>query len=174
MSRDFLIATFSDPGSLLGAVHALRLERFRIHDVYAPYPIHGLDQAMGLRRSRLPWVALLVGVAAGLAAVLFQFYAAVFDWPLDVGGKPENSSLAFVPITFEVTVLLGGLAIVAALFLRARLYPGKEERLAAPGVTNDAFAIALRRRDSTFDAARASEVLRECGARQIEERQADL
>ncbi len=169
MPRDLLVATFSEPERLLDAVRALRLEQFRIHDVYAPYPIHGLDAAMGLRRTRLPWVTLVVGAAAALGAALFQFYAAVWDWRLNVGGKPDNSSLAFVPITFESMVLLGALATVAALFLRARLYPGRREQLAAPGVTNDAFALALRKRDD-LDAPRARRILEELGAVDIAER----
>ena len=95
---------------------------------------------MGIRRSRLPFVTLLAGLAGLCFALLFQYYTAVFDWPLDVGGKPENSTLAFVPICFELTVLFGGLATVAAFLLRARLFPGKREQLPVLGVTNDVFA----------------------------------
>jgi Alternative complex III, ActD subunit len=173
MPRSFLVATFSDAETLLHAVHAVRQEDFRIYDVYAPYPIHGLDAAMGVRRSRLPWVTFVVGCAALATALLFQFYTTVLDWPLNVGGKPDNSSLAFVPICFEITVLLSGLATVAALFLRAKLYPGKKELLFAEGVTNDTFALVLRRRDASFDRDRAWRILEENGADRIREREAE-
>jgi hypothetical protein len=116
----------------------------------------------------------VIGSCALLFAVCFQFYATVLDWPLNVGGKPDNSALAFVPITFELTVLLGGLSTVAALLVRAKLFPGKREELIADGVTNDRFVLALRKRDAHFDKALACALLEECGAFEIEEKEADL
>jgi vacuolar-type H+-ATPase subunit I/STV1 len=174
MSSKFLVATYSDAETLLHGVRSATEENFRVYDVYAPYPIHGLDHAMGLRRSRLPWVTFLVGILALTFALTFQFYTTVLDWPLNVGGKPDNSTLAFVPICFELTVLLSGLATVAALLLRARLYPGKKELLFAEGVTDDTFALVLRRRETGFDLHRALRVLQESGADRIREREVDL
>src|SRR6266850_2781500 len=164
MPKNFLVATFSNADRLIHAVRAVREENFRVYDVYAPYPIHNLDEAMGIRRSKLPWVTLLLGGTGLLSALLLQFYTNVMDWPLNVGGKPANSTLAFIPITFELTVLIGGLATVAALFIRARLYPGKRECLIAEGVTNNTFALVLRRRDASFDTARAHRLLEQSGA----------
>lgn len=169
--RGFLIATFADAGDLLAAVPALRAQRLPIYDVYAPYPVHGLDEAMGLRRSRLPLVTLAAGLCGLTFALLFQFYTNVFDWPLDVGGKPDNSTLAFVPVCFELTVLLGGLATVGALLLRARLYPGKAVRLAAPGVTDDRFALALRAPADAALRQRLRTLLWQHRAQQIDERE---
>ena len=154
-------------------MHAVTQDDFRIYDVYAPYPVHGLDAAMGVRRSRLPWVTFVVGCCALVLALTFQFYTTVLDWPLNVGGKPDNSTLAFVPICFELTVLLSGLATVAALFLRAQLYPGKKEMLFAEGITNDTFALVLRRREPNFDTHRAWKLLEESGADRIREREAE-
>jgi hypothetical protein len=98
----------------------------------------------------------------------------VLDWPLDVGGKPDNSALAFVPVSFELTVLLGGLSTAGAFFLRARLFPGKRERLPARRVTDDRFALVLRRPESAFDIERAREVLEAFGAESIEVREEPL
>jgi hypothetical protein len=123
-----------------------------------------------VRHSRLPWVTFVVGCLALALAVVFQFYTTVLDWPLNVGGKPDNSTLAFVPICFELTVLLSGLATVAALFLRAQLYPGKKELLFAEGVTNDKFALVIRQRDAGFDVHRAMRLLQESGAERITEK----
>ena len=173
MPKSFLVATFSDADTLLHAVRAVTQDNYRIYDVYAPYPIHGLDAAMGVRRSRLPWVTFVVGCCALMLALTFQFYTTVLDWPLNVGGKPDNSTLAFVPICFELTVLLSGLATVAALFLRAQLFPGKKEMLFAEGVTNDTFALVLRRREPNFDTHRAWKLLEESGAEGIREREAE-
>src|SRR6267154_5530138 len=126
MPKNLIVATFASSETLMRAVRAVTKENFRIYDVYAPYPVHGLDAAMGIRHSRLPWVTFIVGLCGLTLALTFQFYTSVLDWPLNVGGKPDNSTLAFIPISFELTVLFGGLATVGAFFLRAKLYPGKK------------------------------------------------
>ena len=99
----------------------MRKENFRLHDIYAPYPIHGLDRAMSIRRTRLPYVTMAMGLHGLSFAMSFQFYTNVLDWRVNVGGKPDNSTLAFVPISFELTVLFGALATIAAFFIRASL-----------------------------------------------------
>lgn len=162
-----LVATFRDPETLLRAVMPLRLEGLRIYDVYSPHPIHGLDRAMGIRRTRLPLATLACGLLGLSFAVIFQFYTAVFDWPLNVGGKPVNSMLAFVPVSFELTVLLGGLGTVAAFFVRAGLYPGKRERLPTPGVTDTIYALVLRRPETPAGLARARDMLATLGAAEV-------
>jgi len=174
MPKSFVVATYSDAETLVSAVNAVREQKFRIYDVYAPYPIHGLDHAMGIRRSRLPWVTFVVGLIGLAFALTLQFYTNVLDWPLNVGGKPDNSTLAFLPICFELTVLLSGLATVAALFVRGRLYPGKKEQIIAEGITNDTFALVVRQRDASFDIKRIWQILEESGADRIREKEADL
>ncbi|MBO0911074.1 MAG: DUF3341 domain-containing protein [Acidobacteria bacterium] len=164
MPNQYLVASFRDPETLLRAVRGVRAKNLPIYDVYAPYPVHNLDEAMGIRRTRLPLVTLVVAACAMTFAFCFQFYAAVLDWPLNVGGKPDNSSLAFLPITFELTVLSSGLATVAALLVRARLFPGKKERLPVPGITNDRFALVLRERSGNFDVGFASRLMESSGA----------
>ena len=167
MLREFLVGCFADEDGARTAVQRLSARGFRVHDVFTPYPVHGLDEAMGLRRSRLPWMSLAAGVFGLGVAMGLQFYAGVFDWNLNVGGKPDNSTLAFVPIGFELTVLFAGLATVAAFLLRAGLFPGAGARLLAEGTTEDTFAVVLRRRDATFDAGEARRLLMETGARQV-------
>jgi hypothetical protein len=164
MASQCLVASFADPDSLLAAVTAIRARGIKVYDVYAPFPVHGLDQAMGLRPSRLGFVPLAAGTLGLLAALAFQFYANVFDWSMNVGGKPDNSTLAFLPITFEITILAAGLATALAFFLRAGLFPGASAALAAPGVTDDRFAIVLRWKSTGFEATEAHLILRERGA----------
>jgi hypothetical protein len=172
--KSFLVASFSDADSLMRAVPRVRREHFRLYDVFSPYPVHGLDEAMGIRRTRLPFVTLFAGLTGLTFAVAFQFYGAVFDWPLNVGGKPDESMLAFVPISFELTVLLGALGTVAAFFVRARLSPGKRERLAVRGVTSDMFALVLRWPETSLRVQRAYDIFEESGAHGIEELEAQL
>jgi hypothetical protein len=174
MARPFLVATFADEAPLVHAVRTLRAHGFRIWDVYTPYPVHGLAEALGLRRSRLPWVAAGAGLVGLIAALGFQLYAAGLDWPVNVGGKPDTSVLPFIPVTFEITILAAGLATVAALLVRCRLLPGPPPRLAEPGTTDTVFALALRRRDGGFDAGMARRLLEESGARTVGERALDL
>jgi len=173
-SETFVVGTFAGARELLAAVRALRGAGVAVHDVHAPYPVHGLDAAMGIRRTKLPVVTLLAGLLGLGFALAFQYYAAVFDWPLDVGGKPENSTLAFVPVCFELTVLIGGLGTVGAFLLRARLYPGKREELPVLGVTNNVFALVVRADSDSHDARLARSLMLEAGAAEVDEQQAEV
>jgi hypothetical protein len=169
MLERFLVGTFSDADRMMRAVRPLRAAGLSILDVFTPYPVHGLDQALGIRRTRLPLVTLAMG-AVGLAfAIVFQYYTAVLDWPLDVGGKPDNVTLAFVPICFELTVLIGGLATVGAFLLRTRLWPGKREQLPVYGVTNNVFAIVVHAPAEGDIDDRVRQILKDGGADDIEE-----
>jgi len=172
--RRFLVACFEEEESLLNAVRTVRGNGVKVYDVFAPYPIHQLGVAMEIRKSRLPLATLFGALTGLLVAIGLQFYANVLDWPMNVGGKPDNSTLAFIPITFELTILFGGLITVAALLLRTRLFPGKHENLVAHGVTDDVFALALRQpeRKAVARARWQSDVwkiLEACGAKDIYE-----
>jgi hypothetical protein len=166
-SRQFLVATFASENTLRDAARRLKDSGVHIYDAYTPYPVHGLSDLIGVRPSRLPLVALAGGIAGCVGAFAMQFYMAVFDWPLDVGGKPPNSTLAFVPIAFELTILCAGLATAVAFLLRSRLVPGVGPEVFADGTNEDVFALALRRRDATFDSGETERLLLESGATQI-------
>jgi hypothetical protein len=169
-----VIATFISPEGLLKAVRKARREMLRVYDVYTPFPVHGLDEAMGIRRTRLPMVTLIAGLTGLSFALGFQFYANVLDWPLNVGGKPDNTTLAFIPISFELTVLFGGLATFAAFLLRTKLFPTKQPWLPAAGITDDTFAMVIRKPSADETHQRALALLTECGAVTVTESEADL
>lgn len=171
MFKKFLVGNFREEKALLGAVRGLRDRGFAISDVYSPYAIHGIDEAMGLRRSRLPLVTFIAG-ATGLAlAMLFQYWTSVVDWPINVGGKPDNSTLAWLPVAFEITVLFGALTTVLAFFLRSRLFPGARAQVFHPRVSNDTFALVLEQRDASLDASQARRLLNELGAISVESKE---
>jgi Protein of unknown function (DUF3341) len=155
-----VIAYFGDEAALLRATRALRAAGIAIEDAYTPYAVHGLDEAMGLPRSRLTWVCFAAGVFGASCALGFQLWTSVVSWPLNVGGKPFASVPAFIPVTFEFTVLCAALVSVAAFFIRSRLYPG---RAAAPlpRVTDDRFALVLS------EGATARRLLGSSGASEI-------
>jgi ActD protein len=152
-----LIATFTDEADLLAAVRAARAAGIAIDDAYTPYAVHGLDDAMGVRRSRLTWVCFLAGATGASLALAFQLWTSTVSWPLNVGGKPFASIPAFIPVTFELTVLSAALASAAAFLFRSRLFPGRRA-VPVPRVTDDRFALVVA------DGEAARGLLRAAGA----------
>jgi hypothetical protein len=146
-----LVGSFATEEDILGAARAARDQGLRIADAYTPYAVHGLDRAMGLRPSRLPWVCFGLGLVGAVSKLAFQFWAMAVDWPVNVGGKPWNSFPAYVPVTFEVMVLLAGLGVVAVFLLRCGLLPGKEATPLFQGATDDSFLLALERPEDPED-----------------------
>ncbi|MCC7344070.1 MAG: DUF3341 domain-containing protein [Deltaproteobacteria bacterium] len=171
MFKKYLVGHFREEDALLGAVRAMRERGFAIEDVYSPYAIHGIDEAMGLKRSRLPYVTFAAGFAGLALAMAFQYWTSVVDWPINVGGKPDNSTLAWLPVAFEITVLLGALSTVAAFLLRSRLFPGSRARVFHPRVTSDTFALVLEQRDASLDEPQARRLLGELGAFAVESKE---
>lgn len=169
MSRRVFIGMFDNEHDTLAAIRASRRRGFKIVDVHGPYAVHGLEDAMGLQPSRLPWVVFAMGLAAAALKVWFEFWTTAVDWPVNVGGKPFNSLPAFVPVTFEVMVLGAGVTAVLAFLIVCRLFPGKRAALPVDGVTDDRFAVILEETDSTFDAADAARMFRDHHAVGIEE-----
>ena len=137
-----VVGIFENPRELMEATKRVREANYQSFDAFSPYPIHGLEKAQGLPRSRLPFVTLGAGLTGFMCAVLLQGWTSVVDWPLNVGGKPFWSWPAFVPIFFELTVLFAGLATVGAMFLFNGL-PNIKKRAFDNNITRDKFAIMI-------------------------------
>lgn len=168
MSTRVFIGWFDEEHAVVRATTAAREAGLLVHDVFAPFAIHGIDEAMGLRRSRLSYVCLGGGVVGLLFGAFLQYWTSVVSWPLNVGGKPLNSVPAFLPVAFELTVLFAALATVAALFVRARLRPRlTPPKGLLPRVTDDRFALALVTADATWNEARARAICASEGAVEI-------
>ncbi len=170
MSRLMMLGVFEDEDGIVGAARAASDEGLRVVEAYTPYAVHGLAEAIGLKRSRLALVCLIGGALGAVLKLWFEIWTAAIDWPVNVGGKPWNSLPAFVPITFEVMVLFAGLATVGAFLLVARLRPGKQPKLIDPRITNDRFALLLEETDATFDVDRVRALLERHGAVEVTER----
>ena len=170
MSRRLLVATFENEEDILDVTRAVRERNLNIVDIYAPYAVHGLDKAMGLPPSRLPWVCFLLGLLGAAAKVGFQYWASWLSWPINVGGKPWDSLPAFVPLTFEVMVLFAGVSTVIAFFAVSRLAPGRKAAVVTPRVTNDQFTLVVLETGGDFDGVRVGELLKRFHAVRIEER----
>lgn len=164
MSRRLAIAVFNDEHRFLGAAQAMRQARFDVVQAFTPYPVHGLDEILGLRRSRLPWVTLAAGVAGASLGLAFQYWSTAVDWPLNVGGKPWNSLPAFLVVTFELTILFAGVATFVFVLARSGLFPGKSGGEVVPGTTDDRFALVAGRRPSSPDWDDLREIAESYGA----------
>lgn len=169
MSRRLLVGVFANEQDTLHAVRVSRKRGFKILDVYAPYAVHGLEEAMGLSPSRLPWIVFALGVLGAGLKVWFEFWTTAIDWPVNVGGKPFNSLPAFVPVTFEVMVLFAAVGAVLSFFFVCRLFPGKRTVLPISGVTDDRFAIVLEETDSRFEATEVQSMFEGLHAVHVEE-----
>jgi hypothetical protein len=167
MTRRVLVGDFATEEDLLGAARAARDHGLRIADAYTPYAVHGLGRAMGLRPSRLPWVCFGLGLFGAVSKLAFQFWAMAVDWPVNVGGKPWNSFPAYVPVTFEVMVLLAGLGTVLAFALRCRLFPGKEPAPLFRGTADATFVLALEHPQGLAEESAARQLLREYRAARV-------
>lgn len=158
------VAIFEREQELLAAITACRQEKIPIVDAHSPYPIHGIDELLGIRRSRLTLVCFFGGLAGLLVGLGFQYWSSAESWPLNIGGKPFDSLPAFIPVGFELTVLFGGLSTALALFVRSRLWPGKSKRLELEGVTDDRFALVVREQGAALAAGEIAALLSRHGA----------
>lgn len=158
------LAAFEDDHAVVEAVGECRGHGFEVLDVYGPYPIHGIEEAMGWKRSKLTWACFFFGLTGLIFALWLQYWTSATDWPLNVGGKPFDSLLAFVPVAFELTVLLAGLGTVATFLVRARLYPCKKATLTDAFVTDDRFVIAVRADKLGFDQKQLDHIWEKFGA----------
>jgi hypothetical protein len=135
--------SFDDEVPLLQAVKKLLKNKVIIRDVLSPFPVHGLDEALSMKRTRIPVVGFIFGALGATLAFVFQAWVFTVSYPLIIGGKPFFSVPSFVPITFEVTVLFSGLAMAAALFIRSRLKPEITFKPVDARITNDRFVILV-------------------------------
>lgn len=171
MTRRWLIAAYADEHNLLASTTEARQRGYPIVDAYTPYPVHGLDEALGLPPSRLGRFCFLCGLVGVALALWFQHWTMAIDWPINVGGRPFNSWPAYVPVAFEVMVLLSGFGVVLAFLAVSRLYPGKSAQVVDPHVTDDRFVLVLEAGGPMLDTEEAREVLKAHGAIHIEERE---
>src|SRR5690349_12122448 len=114
--KKMIYGVFNDPDVVINAVKTVRKQGIKIFDVFTPFAVHGLDKAMGVKRSRLPIVAFICGSIGFSLALLLQVYTSHWDWPMNVGGKPSLSIPTYVPVCFEATVLCTGFGMALVFF----------------------------------------------------------
>ena len=172
MNDRFFLATFEHEADLLAATGEVHQRGYQIVDAFTPYPVHGLDQAMGLRPSRLTWVCFICGMVGALGMLWFEYWVGALAWAIDVGGKPWNSLPSNVPVAFETAVLLAGFGSVFALLGASRLFPGKQPQLLFERVTDDRFALLFDQAENQLDVSQAEAMLRPFNLLELEEQTA--
>src|SRR5262245_48215019 len=116
-----LMAEFDDPNALVHATHRARHEGYRRMDAYSPFPIEELHEALGMRPSRLPLIVLIGGLVGGIGGFGLQYWVSAIENPWNIGGRPLFSWPAFIPITFECTILVAALSAVLGMLALNRL-----------------------------------------------------
>ncbi len=173
MGRYGLLAKFETPESLIRAVNRVYASGYRQFDAYAPYPIEGLSRAMHLKPSPLPYVILAGGLIGGIGGFFMQAYATVIDLPLNIGGRPLLSWPAYIPITFELTILLAAFAGIFGLFVATRFpqpyHPVFNSEDFSQHASQDGFYLDIEARDPKFDLERTGSFLRDLGALAVSE-----
>lgn len=152
MIKKFVVGSFEDEKVLFPAVKNVRRAGYKIHDVYTPYPVHGLDHALGLRETSLHTMGFIYGILGTATAIGGMGWIFTTDWPLNIGGKPHFPLPAFIPIAFELTVLFSAVGMVWTFCWLCNLMPGVKKHHFSPRATDDAFVMVIECTDKTNDA----------------------
>ncbi|GAB4508171.1 MAG: DUF3341 domain-containing protein [Allomuricauda sp.] len=168
MASKVIQALYNDDDVLMHAVKKVRAERHHIEEVYTPFPVHGLDKAMGLEDTRIAITSFLYGCLGLTVAIVMMNYIMIEDWPQDIGGKPSFSYLenmpAFVPIMFELTVFFAAHLMVITFYLRSKMWPFKKAENPDKRTTDDHFLMEIGVHDNEKELA---DLLWETGAVEV-------
>ena len=152
MSNKVIQAMYNDDDVLLDAVKEVRAAKHHIEEVYTPFPVHGLEKAMGLKDTRIAITAFMYGCVGLSFSIWMMNYMMIDQWPQDIGGKPSFSFVynmpAFVPIMFEMSVFFAAHLMVITFYLRSRLWPFKEAENPDVRTTDDHFIMELAIHDN--------------------------
>lgn len=166
-----VLGEFESVDEILAAAEKVKNSGYTKWDCYTPMPVHGLDQAMGVKETRLPWVVLFMGLTGGSLGLLMQFWMNGIDYKMIISGKPMNSLPASIPVVFETTVLFAALTAFFCMWIFNGLPKwfsplSRVERFAR--ATDDRFFVAIAANDPNFDVNTTSKLLEGCGAAAIE------
>ena len=147
MSKVAIHAIYDDEEPLMATAKELKEKGIPVKDVYSPFPIHGIDDVIGIPRTRIAITAFIYGLTGASLATLMMWYMMVGDWPTDIGGKPSFAYYmnvpAFIPITFEATILCAAHGMVITYYLRCWMLPGAAPKNPDPRTTDDKFLMIV-------------------------------
>lgn len=147
--KKFVVGCFDDEDLLFPAVKKVRTVGYKIHDIYTPFPVHGLDHAMGLRETSLHTAGFIYGITGTTTALSCISWILTKDWPLNIGGKPHFALPAWIPITFELTVLFAAVGMVLTFCYLCQLAPFVKKHRFHLRATDDLFVMVIECTDKT-------------------------
>jgi len=165
-----VVAEFADADSVLAAAHKAAEAGYTVMDAYSPVPVHGLDAALGRKPSKLPWMVFAGGVTGCLVGFGMQVWMAHVDYPWNVGGRPTISWPAFIPVTFELTILFSALTTVIGMFALNGLPRPHHPIFNTPDFdrsTIDHYFLCIEATDPKFDEAEATAFLQDLGPQAV-------
>lgn len=166
-----LVAEFTTPADTMHAAEKVRDAGFTRWDVFTPFPIHGMDKAMGIKNSKVGWFAFIGGVIGYTSGMLMIWFLNAVDYPIPVGGKPMFSPFGAFPPSYELTILLGAFGAIGGMLFLNRLprlhHPLLKHRRFAQA-THDKFYVVIECEDPRFSEAEARQLLEAAGSRHIE------
>ena len=157
---------FNDESLILKAAHKTRELGYTKFEAFSPYPVHGMEEACGLKRSHIPYITFTAGVIGCSFALWLTWWTSASDWPINVGGKPFFSLPAFIPIMFELTVLFAALSSIASLAYYCGL-PKIDPPTIHPDLTCDKFAIFIPETEPGYDSAKIEKLFKDLGASEV-------
>lgn len=167
-SSKVIHAFYNDDEVVLDAVKKVKAANHHIEEVFCPFPVHGLDKAMGLAPTRIAITSFMYGITGLSIAIWLTYYTMIADWPQDIGGKPSFSWAenmpAFVPIMFELTVFFAAHLMVITFYMRSRIWPFKKAENPDPRTTDDHFLMEIELHDNEEE---LTALLNETGAVEI-------
>lgn len=169
-NKNFIVGVFNDEDVLLEACGNVREKGVKIHEVYSPFPVHGLDEVLGYKRTRLPIAAFLFGMTGTSLALFTQIWMLGYDWPMIIGGKNHASLPPFVPVTFEFTVLCAAFGMVITFLIVSDLKPYKWPRQFDLRSTDDKHIVAIDLATNKLSKDELSRILRDNGATEVNEK----
>jgi len=171
--NNYIVGVYGDDAMALKAVKSIREAGVRIYEVFSPFPIHGIDDALGYKHSRLPKAAFMFGVLGFSLALLMQYWMMGYDWQMIIGGKNFASLPPFVPVTFELTVLLSALGMVGTFMVASDLKPYKKPKIFDIRITDDKHVIAIDLADNKLAKEEISKIVAQSGAEEVNEKSFD-
>ncbi|MBK0402304.1 DUF3341 domain-containing protein [Adhaeribacter sp. BT258] len=170
-NKKYVLGVFDDEEVLLHAIPNVRAAGTKIYEVFTPFPIHGIDDALGIERSKLPIAAFFLGCCGLAFALWLQIYTLGVDWPMIIGGKPHIALPAFIPVAFELTVFFTAHGMVLTFLIISGLYPKTKTQVMDHRSTDDKFVMAIEVKEGKTDMTQLSNLLRSNGAIEVNEKE---